>query len=201
MHSPVRILIKRKIFLLFVGLSVAILSFLVTIIMPLEYRADADLLIISKTRYGVDPYTVIKSAERVGENLAQIVSTDDFYKKVIDQPGYNLDTEKLQALSPRERRKKWGKTVNASVVFGTGILRVSAYNENNEQANAFAGAAVDALVAQGWEYVGGDVTMKIVNRPVVTRFPVRPNMIVNVVLGFIVGVLLAGVLVLRKRFL
>ncbi|MBU0660944.1 hypothetical protein KKG22_02065 [Patescibacteria group bacterium] len=198
-HHPMRLLLKRKNFLFLMGALFMVISLLVTIVLPLEYRADADVLIISKTRYGVDPYTVIKSAERVGENLAQITATDDFYAKVIDQPGYSLDTLELDALSAREKRKAWGKMVQSSVVFGTGVLRVSAYNTDKNQAIAFAGATVDALVSKGWEYVGGDVTMKIVNRPVVTKWPVRPNIVVNGLFGLFAGLLFGAVLVLQKQ--
>jgi len=61
-----------------------------------------------------------------------------------------------------------------------------------------AAASADALVARGWEYVGGDVTMKVVNNPIATRWPVRPNLVLNALLGFVVGTLLMGLLVVRK---
>jgi len=89
--------------------------------------------------------------------------------------------------------------MNPSVVYGTGVLNVSAYHPDAEQAKMLAGAAVNALSSKGWEYVGGDVTIKVVNEPIVTRFPVRPNVVLNAVLGFIVGVLLSGLMILKKN--
>ena len=62
-----------------------------------------------------------------------------------------------------------------------------------------AGAAVDTLASRGWEYVGGDVTIKVVNAPVATRFPVRPNLPLNGALGFVVGVLLMVLALLRRE--
>ena len=78
-------------------------------------------------------------------------------------------------------------------------MNVSAYDSNVNQAKQLAGATVDALAAKGWEYVGGDVTIKVVNQPVVTRFPVRPNIILNFAMGFVVGMVLSSLLVIKKK--
>lgn len=197
--SPERQLAKRWRALLLSGLVFAMVASLGSLILPLEYRADGQILIISRSRFGVDPYTVAKSAERVGENIAQVVSTDDFYNKVMALPQYSLDTSKFVDVSDRVRRKRWGKTVSASVIFGTGVLNINAYHTSPQQAVAYASAAADALVANSPEYVGGDVTFKIVNSPVATPFPVRPNVIVNGLLGFGFGILFMAILVVRKR--
>lgn len=199
-NSPTRLLVRRWKFIFVVGLVLAMTSALVTVLFPLEYRADAQILIISQSRYGVDPYTTVKSAERIGENIAQIVKTNDFYNKVIAQPQYTLDLSRFQGIAERIKRKRWQKTIDASVVFGTGVLNLSAYNTNASQAQQFASAATDALVNYGADYVGGDVVLKIVNQPVVTSIPVRPNILMNAFLGFVVGMLLAGLLVVRKKF-
>ena len=85
--TPFKVLVSRYRLIIFSGLVVGlglILFFLILSfvrVMPLEYRADAQALIISQSRYGVDPYTAAKSAERVGENLIQVMKTDDFYQK------------------------------------------------------------------------------------------------------------------------
>lgn len=198
-NSPFTILGKRYKFIIFIGLIIGIVSLLISLLFPLEYRADAQALIISKSRYGVDPYTVVKSAERVGENLVQVVGTSDFYNKVMLQAGYNIDRTKFDNVSERERRKLWQKTVQSSVVYGTGVVNVSAYSTDASQAKQLAGATVDALASKGWEYVGGDVTIKVVNQPVVTRFPARPNLVLNLIVGLFVGVVLSSILVIKKK--
>ena len=195
---PLNILVRRHRLLLTVGLVFAGASLLITLLFPLQYRADAQVLIISRTRTGVDPYTVVKSAERVGENIAAVMKTDDFFAKVKDQKGYTIDWRPFTNLPERDKRKRWQKTVQASVVYGTGVLNVGAYDENAETARSLAGAVVDTLAARGWEYVGGDVTIKVVNAPVSTRWPVRPNLIVNVMAGLVAGMLLTSVIVMRR---
>lgn len=201
--SPLKVLALRYKLIIFSGLVVGLGLVLLLLvlswvkIMPLEYRADAQVLIISQSRYGVDPYTAAKSAERVGENLVQVIGTSDFFQKVIAQ-NTALDVTRFVKLSERAKRQLWQKTLTANVVYGTGMLNISAFSKDSEQAKAWSLAAAQALSSKGWEYVGGDVVMKMVNDPIVTRFPVRPNLFLNGILGFVVGVLFAGLSVVRK---
>ncbi len=191
--------VKQWKMMFLVGIMCGLGAILVTLLFfPLEYRADAQVLVISKTRYGVDPYTVVKSAERVGENIAAVMRTNDFFEKVWEQTAYAPDKSYFENVPDRTKLKRWARSVQPSVVYGTGVLSVSGYGRTDTQAIALAGAAANAIVAHGWEYVGGDVTLKVVNNPVVTGWPVRPNVFMNGVMGFLIGLMLAGIIVTRK---
>ena len=198
-HDPIDVLKKRSKIIVATGLLFAIAAALVSFAFPLQYRADAQVFIISQSRFGVDPYTVVRSAERIGENITQIMKTNDFYQKVTTQSTFGLDTSYFEGVPEREKRERWNKTIESSVVFGTGVLNISAYHENPEQAKAYAAASVQALVDRGWEYIGKEVTIKIINAPVVTKWPARPNIIVNTLLGFMLGIFVMSVNVLRKK--
>src|SRR3989339_1530008 len=91
----------------------------ISFLLPKKYSADSQVLIISRDRTGVDPYTQAKSTERIGENLAQVMKTGDFYKKVMDSTSYSFDRAKWTKLDDRAQRKKWNKDVLSSVVYGT----------------------------------------------------------------------------------
>lgn len=192
---PFYILVKQWKIIFLWGILIAMCATVISLLFPLEYRADAGVYIISKSRYGVDPYTVVKSAEQVGQNITQILKTQDFFDKVMISVPLTFNKSQFQNVTDRVRAKRWQKTVDGSVVFGTGVLNVSAYNHNPLQAKILAGALVDTLVAQGYEYVGGDVTIKQVNKPIVTQFPVRPNLPLNAALGFLIGILLSSCVV------
>ena len=199
MYRPLKLLMRRSRFLFLAGVVCAVVSLLISFLTPLEYKASAQVLIISQSRYGVDPYTVVKSAERVGENLAQVMKTTDFYKKVKSQTQYDLDWSRFDKLKENKKRKLWQKSVEPSVVYGTGVLNISTYHPDKAQAKMLAAATAQALVEKGWEYVGGDVAIKLVNDPVVGILPSRPNLLLNALAGFLVGLLAAGVLVIYKR--
>lgn len=202
-HSFTHILVRRYRVIVLVGLAFAVVSLGLSFLFPLEYRADSQLLIISKARYGVDPYTVAKSTERIGENLAQVIGTNDFFEKVLAR-NENLNTERFQNVSDRVRRKRWEKAVQGTVVFGTSILAVNAYHTDADQAKLYAQTVMNTLIETAPEYIGTDVTLKVVNQPIVTTWPVRPNIPANMAVGFVAGILGMSAFVLlkeRKRIL
>lgn len=198
MSETFQLLRRRSKIIFLVGIIVAIISAGLTLFFPLQYRAEAQVLIIPKSRLGVDPYTVVKSAERVGDNLIQIMQTDDFLDKVRSTGGGELDWSKFDKLSDRQKRKAWPKMVSGSVVYGTGVVNVNAYNTNSDQAKKIARAVVNTLEIKGWEYVGADVIIKGVNNAVATKWPVKPNLPLNAVAGFLVGVMGMALLTVRK---
>lgn len=197
--SPIQKLKKRwKLLVVFALLGALLVPFITWLLpIPLEYRADAQILLISDSRYGVDPYTAVKSAERVGENLSQVVETSDFYNKVLALGSIQIDRSPYQDISENKRRKRWQKNVDASVVFGTSVMNVSAYHEDPAEARKLAGALAQTMLTHARDYVGGDIEMRIVNQPIVSEYPVRPNMIVQALLGAIIGGLAAFVLIIN----
>lgn len=184
--------------IIFWGIALALISGVVSLFFPKQYSATSQALIISRDRTGVDPYTQVKSAERIGENLAQIMKTTDFYNKVLETSAA-FDRQKWQTLTDRARRKRWNKDVRGEMIYGTSLLQMTVYSSSPEDALAFSNAVGGVLTSRGWEYVGGDVAVKAVNDPLVSRFPARPSFALNTLLGFIIGVLLSGLWVARYK--
>lgn len=153
---------------------------------PLKYSATTRLLIIPKSSLGVDPYTAVKSAERVSENLAQIIYTTSFFERVI-KAGFNLDQSSFQNVSENKKRKQWQKMVSPQVLRGTALLGLTVFHQDKEQAKQWASAMAYVLATQGFEYTGGNVDIKIVDTPILSRFPVKPNFVMNGLLGLILG--------------
>ncbi|HAZ28408.1 MAG TPA: hypothetical protein DCY48_01370 [Candidatus Magasanikbacteria bacterium] len=199
MNYPWSIIKKRSRLILIGGVIIGLLAGGVSFFFPRYYRADAQILILPNSQAGVDPYTIAKSAERIGSNVAEVLPSNDFFQKVMTQGDYGIDKSHFANVSERVKRKRWRETISSSVSFGTGILNVSLYGRSQSQAIALARASVDALVTRGWEYIGKDVVLKVVNDPVATRWPVRPNIPVNMALGFFVGLVGAALVVLKRE--
>ncbi len=166
------------------------------IFFPLKYSATTRLLVLPKSSIGVDAYTAVKSAERVSENLAQIIYTTSFFEKVT-KAGFNLDTGPFN-VSEINKRKLWQKTVLPQALSGTALLSVTVFHQDKEQATNWASAIGYVLQTQGFEYTGGNVDIKIVDTPVLSRFPVQPNFLMNGLLGLIFGAILGGAYVLFR---
>ncbi len=196
-NSYILQLLKRTKFLIGIGVVVGVIAIIVSLLFPLKYSATGSLLIIPRQGFGVDPYTVIKSAERVGENLSQIVETSSFLSQVLES-----DLRIVSKVFPKDenkRRKYWKQTIDPQVSPGTGLLRVTAYSVDGRQAEIISDAVINTLVENGVEYVGPQVEFKAVEKAVVSNFPVKPNLIANAIVGFLFGLILASLRVLFKK--
>ena len=184
-------------FIMAIAILSAVAALLVSAFFPLKYSATTRLLIIPKSSLGVDPYTAVKSAERISENLAQIVYTTSFFDRVT-RAGFSLDLSAFNNASEIQKRKLWEKTVAPEVLSGTALLGITVFNADKEQAKNWASAIAYTLQTQGFEYTGGNVDIKIVDTPILSRWPVKPNFLMNGFLGLLIGGLLGMIWVAGK---
>lgn len=195
----ISLIFKHWKLIFFWGLFMASITIGVSFVLPRQYSAESQILIITRDRYGVDPYTQAKAAERVGENLAQIMKTADFYNKVIASE-FTFDRDSWKNISTeRLRRKNWQKDVLANVVYGTSLMKVTVYRDTPLEAVALSNAVTQTITSRGWEYIGGDVVIKVVGDSLASRWYARPNFAMNGLFGFLVGAFLGTLWTVRYR--
>lgn len=170
-----------------IGLVVSLVAIFVQ---PLRYGATVRLLIIQRSTIGIDPYTAVKSAERIADSLSQVIYTQDFFNKVLKQDP-SIDQTNFPT-DPSNRRAAWQSAVRTSLVTGTGLLSVTALSEDKTEATKIAQSIADVLTVSGKDYISGDLDVKLVDSPIVSRYPISPNIPLGVGLGF-GGGLLAGI--------
>ena len=174
------------------GTALAVVfSFLV----PLRYSSTERLLITQTNSVGVDPYTAIKSTERIAENLIEVINTTSFYKGVI------ADTKVDASYFPADeisKRQKWADTIDASVNSGTGILSITAYHTSRDQAQQIAVDVAQELVNIAPNYFGYSVRVQIIDDPLPSRFYAKPDFLKNALFGAIAGILLGMTWVLGR---
>ncbi len=182
---------------LIVGISI-VLALIISLVSPFQYSATTKILIIQKQMTNLDAYTATKSAEKIGKNLSNIINTSSFYNEVIEA---NTNLQYKFPQDAVERRKSWEKNVEINVVPETGILEINAYDIDRGFASQLVRAIAYVLVSKGAEYHGGgsDVEIKVVDDVFISKYPVRPNIIVNMALAAIIGVILGCVFVILNE--
>lgn len=168
-----------------------LLAILVSIFLPQEYAATTKLLVIPKVNLGVDPYTAVKSGERINQTLSEVIRTTSFFDKVMSAAGFQIDQTPYHA-AEQQKRRRWKRAVSPTVLSGTSLLSVTAFHTDQKQAEALAGAVAYVLQTQGTQYTGADVEIKIVDTPILSRFPVRPNYALNAIFGALAFALIAA---------
>lgn len=193
------ILKKHSTLIIVWGLIFATLSIFASLFFPRQYSATSQVLIISRDKAGVDPYTQARSAEKVGANLTELINTTDFFNKVMTNTSYPFNREPWQNLTDRQQRKRWNKNVQANMLYGVSLMNIKVYSDSKADTLALSEAITQTMVTQGWEYLGGDVAIKSVTNPLVSRWPTRPNILANAGIGFLVGLLISSLWILRYR--
>lgn len=171
---------------IFFGIVIGLLAMILApVFVPLKYAAEARVLVSPRAIAGVDPYTSSKAAERIAQNLAQIVNTSEFFNRVISV-SLGVDATYFPA-DELERRKLWQQTIEASAVYNTGILRVVAYHPNKQQAQHLATAVTYVLTKSGNDFAVNSADFRLIDSAVASDYPKKPNFPAIGVLGFLVG--------------
>lgn len=191
MESVLHILKPRRRFIVIFAIAVGVLAILLSLLQPLKYSATVRLLITQKAAFTLDPYTAIRSTELIAENLGQVIGTSSFLDRVLES-GYKVDANYFKRSSETRRRALWKNTVSTSIARGTGLLNISVYHPSKEEAKRTVSAIAFLLSTQGSDYIGREITVRLVDAPLTSNFPVRPNLPLNFVTGIFVGAVLAA---------
>jgi capsular polysaccharide biosynthesis protein len=180
---------KRKTF--FVILVVFLVSVsIITFLRPLRYGSISRLLVVQNFSVGADPYALSRSNEFFSGLLADVITTDSFYDAVMNS-GYNIDRSYFNKDGNYNKAlKKWEETVSAKSLNNRGTIEIEVYHSDKYQLAQIAQAVNYILETKHADYHGGgnSVEVKIMNKPVISDYPVSPNIVLNYLLALIMSV-------------
>ncbi len=160
-----------------------------SLLFPLQYSSSIRMLVIQRQLSASDPYTAIKASERISDNLSQIIYTTSFYDKVMGSK-FNIDKSVFKA-DEISKRKQWSQMISTQVIRDSGMLIVTVYHVNPAQAEQISRAIAFILSTEGTFYIdGGNLDIKLVDDPLISKYPVKPNIPVNAVLGLMLGLII-----------
>lgn len=188
---------KKKSIIFYCILIILIPAVALSLIKPLEYSSTVSVLIIQKINPNLDAYTAARAAEKLGQNLAEIIYTTSFFDKVRSS-NFNLDINWPD--NEKARRKLWQDKISARALPDTSILEITAYDTDPTKAEKLAQAVAFILVSEGKEYHGGgeDIIIKNVDSSLTSDFPVRPNLFLNLISGLFFGIFIGVFIVFWK---
>lgn len=172
---------KRQTIILMI-LSAIVLVVSISLLLPLRYEAKSRLLITQDTGTA-DAYTVSRSNEYLGNLFAQVSLSSSFFDLAMESP-YQVDQNYFQG-NYEQKIKTWRKTVQTRTLSDSGIMEISVYHTNPYQAQQLALAINDVLINKNINFQGnGDkVKINVIDRPLVSSYPVKPNLPQNVALA------------------
>ncbi len=161
-------------------------ALLLCVVQPLKHSSTVRLLVMQDLGSTTDAYTASRSEERIAENLSTRIYTTTFFDEVMGS-GFSIQ-EKYFPSKDYKRRQEWAKTVDATISRGSGLLTVTAYHQEVAQAEQIARAVASVLTEKADEYTsGGGVQVSLIDAPLNSRWPVKPNILANAVSGAVLG--------------
>lgn len=167
--------------LIFLGLAM-----IVSFSQPLKYRITSRILIMSDGSIS-DPYTIAKSNQYLSSLLSEAAYSGSFFQ-LLTASNYDIDWNYFSG-DYKEQVKKWKKSISARNVNDTGVMEIEIYHPDPYQGKQIAYAVNNAMSTQNNVYQGSTngLTVKVIDEPTVSTFPVKPNLPLNVGAALIFG--------------
>lgn len=179
------------------ALAGLVLALGLSFIEPLRYSSTEKLLILQDVGTAVDAYTASRSEERIASDLSTIIYTTTFFDAVMGA-GFSVDPRTFPTQDVA-RRRAWQQTVDATVARGTGLLTITAYHQDVAQAEQLARAIAFVLTKKVGDYTsGGNIEVRLIDAPLNSRWPVKPNLIANGLSGLFLGALVGAAYVVLQ---
>jgi capsular polysaccharide biosynthesis protein len=183
--------IKQRAFWLIV-VGVFLVSFIITIVQPLKFGTESRLMVSQNIAPGADLYTISKSNEYLSNSLARVVTSNAFFNDTmsgdfgIDKSYFSTDL--------KQQIEQWRKTVEASPLADSGIILINVYHPDHYQAQQIARAINYTLKTKAGSYFNSNSNtfyIRVLDEPVVSTWPIKPNVVTNLLSGLLLGFALA----------
>lgn len=159
-----------------------------TLIQPLKYSSSLRLLVVQDaSSVAGDPYTLARSNEYLSDVLSKVTYSTSFYGRVMSA-GFNIDAPYF-GNTTKKISKNWNKTIEVKKINNTGIISVTAYHTKQDQAEKIARGVGYVLITQNSNYhgLGDKISLKLLDEPITSSWPVKPNLLLNVILSLFLG--------------
>lgn len=190
LNEYLALLLKRKQTILFILLVCFAAAIVLIAVQPLKYGSTSRLLVSQSFSPSTDAYNISRTNDYLGNLFGNVVTSDFFYKDVLSS-GYNIDEQYFKKEgSYGDMMEKWSKTVKVGTLGnGSGIIEVEVYHPDKEQVAQISEAVNYVLKNKNESYhgLGGGVFVRIIDKPVVSDYPVKPDLLVIFPLTFLVG--------------
>lgn len=186
----IQLIKKKRSTILSIIFVVFILTIGLSLLSPLKYGAKSRLLVVQNVS-GKDPYVLSRTHEYLGNLFSQVVYSGSFYNLVLES-AYDIDKSYFKG-NYNEQLKLWSKTVDSQTISDTGIIEINVYHPNIYQARQIALAVNDVLINRNTLYqgIGQGIKINIIDQPLISNYPIKPNLPQNAALALAGGLLLA----------
>ena len=163
-------------------------AMLVSFLQPLKYSAESQVLVVPDYQQTSDPYQISRTNEYLSSLLAQVTYSSSFFEATV-KPDYQIDTAYFGDTA-KKRMTNWRNTIKVKPINDSGAISVKVYHTDKQQAEKLVRAINYNLITKNNYYhgLGDKVTLKVIDEPLVSNWPAKPNLPLNFGLAIILGI-------------
>lgn len=178
-----------------IGFICAMLFFIVAAFIPPRYKATSSIVISQGSVAAMDAYREAKSSEFIARTGKEVILSNSFMRKTLERS--QLNWKEMSKIEGKDKQLKfWRKRVKVAVIPNTGVMNISIYTKDRELSKALLTEMVDYIVANEQTFLGKkDIFVSITNEPYYFSKPTFPNLPLVSLAGFVLGCLLAIILI------
>jgi len=179
---------KRKQTVITVVILFLVIAVIFTFAQPFKYASETKILVIQNFPQGSDPYAVSRSNQYLSSVLARIVNTNLFYNEVINS-GFNIKKNYFPENVEKQIRL-WDKTVSARTIGDSGLISIKVVHPDKYQSDQILRGVNHVFKTNHSFYhgLGDQVSIKTVDQPYTSDWPVEPNIVLNLMLALAFGI-------------
>ncbi len=181
---------KRKQTILAIVMVFLAIAVVLVVVQTFKYGSGSRLLISQSFSPNTDAYNISRTNDYLGNLFAQVVGSNSFYNDVLES-GYNIEEDYFtEEKNFAQLMEKWEKTVEVDPLRdGSGIVEINVFHPEKEQVNQISQAVNYVINTQNQSYhgLGDKVFVRVIDRPIISTYPVKPNIFLIFPLALLLG--------------
>ncbi|MFH0840551.1 MAG: Wzz/FepE/Etk N-terminal domain-containing protein [bacterium] len=178
----------KKQAILMIVLIFLVISLVITFAQPIKYSSRLKLLVVQNvSQNSSDPYAMAVSNEYLSNILSKITYSNSFFNRVLNS-GFEIKPDYF-GKTTKKQEKIWNKTISTNPLNDTGIITITAYHKDRAETERIARAVGYVLMTEHSNYhgLGDNLRIKLLDEPITSKYPVKPNIALNLGLAIFLG--------------
>ncbi len=178
------------------AIVMAMIFFVISALIPPSYKSLSTIAVNQSRTVGLDAYREAKSSEFIARSIKEMIKANSFMQTVINDD--NIHWKKMDKEKSQDKKiKLWKKKIKVTIVPNTGIVHILVYTNDRELSKAINTKIINILKDKELVFFSKKgINLNVIDEPYYFYKPAFPNLILNTLLGFIFGGMLASILVL-----
>ncbi len=177
----------------------AMIFFVISALIPPSYKSLSTIAVNQSRTVGLDAYREAKSSEFIARSIKEMIMANSFMQTVINDD--NIYWKKMDKEKSQDKKiKLWKKKIKVTIVPNTGIVHILVYTNDRELSKAINAKIINTLKDKELVFFSKKgINLNVIDEPYYFYKPAFPNLILNTLLGFIFGGMLAIILILLNN--